>query len=85
MRTIYKYEFQIDNNFTLILPDDHEILKVGTQSGVPCMWIMIDDLDKIHKTSFSIYGNGHKIEDPIKKYIGTIFRGPLVWHIFKDI
>jgi len=85
MKTIWKYELPIKDNFIIEIPVDAEILSIQTQENTPCLWALVesDNLRSIRK--FKMYGTGHPISDTIKqKYIGTFqvkFR--FVFHVFE--
>jgi hypothetical protein len=42
MRVIYKYMFDAGEEVTITMPADAEILKVETQNGLPCMWVLVN-------------------------------------------
>lgn len=87
MRTVYKYEFNIelDGKFDLHLPDNHQILKVGVQGPNPCMWVLVETNDETFPIGFTIYGTGHEIKSYLHFYVGTFCQHPLVWHVFKNV
>ena len=85
MKTIYKYSFEIEDSFSLILPYGFEILKVDIQNSVPCFWALIDDKNEVVNVDFKIFGTGFSIKDDNLKYSGTIYQGPYVWHLFSVI
>lgn len=85
MRTIYKYEFEINDRFSLILPNKFHILKFGTDpNGRPCLWAWIDTEMTKNQRNFRCYGTGHEIDSSPSDYVDTFNQGPFVWHIFKD-
>ena len=44
--TIWKYELAPSDNRFLI-PEGAEFLELKTQNGIPCMWFMVDPLNKM--------------------------------------
>lgn len=84
---IYKYPFQITDNFSLELPYGAQILGAFIQHEQPCLWALVQP--KIGKTQirkFRIFGTGHPV--PIRlhlKHISTFPEqdGRLIWHLFE--
>lgn len=89
MKTIYKYPFETEGEFTLSMPGGAEILAVQVQGETPCIWAMITIGKPSVIRSFRVYGTGHPIEDPDEgneqQYIGTyqLHGGKLVFHLFE--
>jgi hypothetical protein len=95
MKSVFKYPFEIQDNFEIEMPVDAQILHVGAQPSVgshfnarACIWALVDlDLNipkQIRK--FRLAGTGHPIEEALSKseFIGTIMllEGQLVFHLF---
>jgi len=86
MKTIWKFQFEVDDNIEIEMPMGAEILTVGIQHGIPCLWALVDtEKDKI-KRKFELYGTGHPVSERHKKYIGTFQtrEGYLVFHLFEQ-
>lgn len=84
-RTIYKYPFSIDKEFTIRMPSEAEILCVQMQNGVPHLWAIVDTNNAEEERRFNIYGTGWP-RQPLSKsqYIGTFQDPPFVWHLFEN-
>ncbi len=68
------------------LPRDAEILSVGVQDQGVFLWALVDPDAVMEEKRFYVYGTGHEVEDrQLKKFIGTIFQGQFVWHVFQDV
>jgi len=71
------------------MPVQAEILKVATQKGFPCMWVMVDPDAHKEARSFTTIGTGHGINTSVGelKYLDTYQTddGYLVWHLFERI
>lgn len=87
MKTIYKYELEIDDLTPLALPIGAEILTVQTQKGAVCMWAVVDPNGETEIRYFEMFGTGHPIKNDgyDRKYIATlqVFGGDGVFHIFE--
>lgn len=85
MKSIYKYKFQIADEFSIIMPPDAEILTCQFQGRDPVMWAVVElHVRGIQKRNFKIIGTGWEDENiDAKKYIATLQQGPLVWHVFE--
>lgn len=86
--TIWKYVININDNFTINLPDDSltKILSLQIQRNQPCLWILVDDTAKVFKErKFRIVGTGIPVNFNTDKFIGTfqINYGNLVFHLFE--
>lgn len=84
---IWKYQLQVKDTQTIMMPFGARMLCVQNQGGVPCLWALCDiDAEKICRTIDTI-GTGHPLSAHIRKYIGTFQQeeGSLVWHVFERI
>ena len=61
MITIWKEQFKIRDEFTINLPKDHRMLKVGTQNNVPTMWFMCSSESPKVEFTFRVFGTGMEI------------------------
>jgi len=88
MISIWKYELDVRDSQTLLLPLDAEILSVGLQRGVICLWAKVDtevEGREIHE--FRIVGTGHPVpRSEESKFLGTVIMDNvgLVFHVFED-
>jgi len=86
MRTVYKYPVEINEMFTIELPEDAEILDVQLQGNYPTLWALLDTESPTVKRVFRLAGTGHPIPSiEILEHIGTfqMAGGTLVWHVFE--
>ncbi len=88
MRTIYKYPVSVDDEFTVEMHRDAEILCVQTQRGVPQMWAVVYTERPLETRTFRLVGTGHPFDRPIGKaelYRGTfkVMDDALVFHLFE--
>jgi len=90
-QSIWKYEFETTDTFSIVMKLDAEILCVQTQDGQPCIWAMVNtgSLD-MEERYFEIFATGHPIKNETgtkRKYIGTyqLRGGALVFHLFERI
>lgn len=86
MRTVWKYDIQIDDRFTLDLPTGSVIRHVACQGVSPYMWVEVPDSNlRTEKRTFRVFGTGHD-QTGMKwpKYLGSVFQGIYVWHIYED-
>lgn len=91
IRTVYKYQLQLNDTTEVTLPTNHQILKFGCQVDSIIMWCLVElpeDGEPRAGTvtrKFRIAGTGHPIQEGVTKdhYLDTVFMGRCVWHIFK--
>ena len=86
MKTIYKYEFDIDDRQELFLPRSAEIIHAGLDpNGTPCLWAIVNKHDQELKTvTLYIRGTGHPLPEVPLKHLATINQGPFMWHVFTN-
>lgn len=91
-KTIWKYEIPFEDNFTVKMPMDSQILSAQIQetSGLLCIWALVQPENRTEKRTFELIGTGHPIpsDDLAKRnYIATCQcnRGELVVHVFERI
>lgn len=83
MRTIWKYEIPVADDFSLLMPAGAEVLTVQVQNDKPMLWCIVDpDLPQDLRW-FKMHGTGHPIEE-VRDYIATfqMHGGALVLHVF---
>lgn len=84
MKTIWKYPFEITDEFDLNMSRGAEILSVAYQHTRPTLWVLVDSEAEVQVRKFRVIGTGHPIEDDNSLiYLGTI-QDPnigLVWHL----
>lgn len=85
MRTIWKYQLEIENEQTIQMPFSAEILCVQPQAGVICLWAIVNEMEEQEGQTFYIYGTGHICNSLRETYIGTCQIGEYVYHVFKKI
>ncbi len=88
MKTIWKYEIEVNDQINLDMPGGSKILDIQNQDGKIYMWAIVNTKNNIEKRSFLIYGTGHKIDVRENlKYIGTfqVRDGSLVFHLFENL
>ena len=94
MLTIYKYQLdKIDGGKMIIkMPEYANIIHLGVQNGIICLWAEVDTDDKIEDRMFRIFGTGHEIEGDGLDYIGTVHMNHkasaletihFVWHVYE--
>ena len=80
-RTIWKFKIQLEERFTLPLPEDFKVLKIS--DGF--MWVegtFTSTKISLSNKMFAIVGTGKIIPDGFQ-HVGTYFEGVYVWHVYK--
>ncbi len=87
MKTIYKYEIELNNVITVKMPIGAEILTVQIQNEIPCIWAKVDTEEKVRNYNFAIFATGSPIgmEGYKLTYINTfqLNNGALIFHLFQ--
>lgn len=76
MMTVYKYQFEIKDQFDIDMPSSEHtrILHVAVQNGIPCIWALVEPAYGKWPRSFRLVGTGHPIEGCVGEYVGTFFQ-----------
>ncbi len=89
MVTIYKYRVQLQEVFTVDLPEAAEFLSVQIQNGNAEMWFRVDNSRPVRAQLFGICGTGNALAAEIQAapYRGTfqLQGGNFVFHLFGGI
>ncbi len=71
MRTIWKYPFEVLDEFTIAMPSHSQILCVQTQREQGCIWAYVDPDEPTEGRRFRLIGTGHPIDD-LTDYVSPI-------------
>lgn len=90
MKTIWKYPLDVTDVQIIELPDKAEILTVGNQGGMICLWALVSPNTNPTCRTIEIIGTGNPVEDlpaeyASRKFIGTVSQSPFIWHVFERI
>ena len=83
MKTIYKYPFEVKNEFTLAMPEGAQVLTAQLQREAPCIWAIVDIDNHMVEHKFILLGTGRTFLEEGLKYISTFQQRPFVWHLFE--
>lgn len=89
MRTIFKYPFEIEDEFRLELPFGAKFLSAEIQQnggglGQPTMWAEVESDNTTSPRYFAIRGTGHALDFGRPAFfLATFQQGPFVWHLFE--
>ena len=85
MKTIYKYQLEIEDRFKLRIHRGARLLYVGVQHDIACLWAIVDPEAETCIRTLLIRGTGHDAVglDELP-HVGTVILagGNLVFHIF---
>ena len=89
MNTIYKYQLDLSKTVSHKMPEGAQVLTVGIQRHKIMLWALVkaeppycEEAKELR--TFRCYGTGHPIQDQVPmEYIGTLYDGPFVWHVFE--
>ncbi len=78
------WKFQVSPNPYVQMPKGADTLSVGIQGQDIMVWARVNPNSIMITRRLPVYGTGHVI-DPLDHelpLIGTVFMGPLVFHVF---
>ncbi len=89
---VWKYPINAGTTdvFSIDMPAGASILHFGNHDGAMAIWAIVSPERLQEARHFRICGTGHRIEYPKPGwegygavYVGTVFDGPFVWHLFE--
>lgn len=84
MKTIYKYCVGAGD---VQMPAGAKILSVNAQDGELYLWAEVNTDQVLEHRTFAVFGTGWEIgkdlDDDERSYVGTVFEGALVWHVYE--
>lgn len=88
MKTVWKYDIPVQDEFSIAMPKGAELLSVQDQFGQPRMWVFVDTTEVLVERRFAVVGTGHIHGEPwfdVHHFLGTfqILKGELVFHLFE--
>lgn len=85
--TVWKYELDITDHRTLLVPAGAEFLSAQMQNGKLCVWARVD-ANQPGSMSFLrhiwIVGTGNPMPGNPVRHIDTVQDGSFVWHVFEE-
>jgi len=86
MEKIFKYELDVLDKQTLLMPADAVILCVQAQHGKGQLWARVIPGNPLMPRVFETYGTGQEIRGDTCCYVGTyqMADGNLVFHVFES-
>jgi hypothetical protein len=85
MLTIWKFPFQVGDEFSILMPRGAHLLSVAMQGDQPCVWALVNSEAPKVPVRFRLYGTGHPVDGrDISRFVGTfqMHGGGLVFHLF---
>jgi hypothetical protein len=85
MSRMLKYRISANQDQTTIsIRAGADIRAVGVQlPREVCLWAEVPDDTPVQARTFTIIGTGDDV--PAGAYVGTVFDGPFVWHIYEVV
>lgn len=82
---IYKYEFRVADENTVLLPSNARIIRVGNQRpDTITIWAIVDPKSPLRPQRFYVKGTGELLDNALpSEYLGSAEDGPYVWHVFR--
>lgn len=85
VRTIWKFDVLVADQFELDMPADAHVISVQVQHGSVRMWAVVNPTAALTKRKFHVLGTGHAFKGQPGNFIGTfqLQGGDLVFHLFE--
>lgn len=83
---IWKYSFEVEDEFTVRMPRGAQILSVQPQYNEVCLWALVNSENELEDRKFFVRGTGHPIDLSDGHYVGTfqLLGGTFVGHLFVE-
>lgn len=91
MKTIWKYQIPLTDNFALNLPVGAKFLHLNPtpqyagNSALFDSWFEVETDAETVETKFLIRGTGHELPINAGDYLVTFITGYYVWHLYSEI
>ena len=81
---VWKYEIQVEDEFTVEMPRLAQVIHVAVQDNRPCMWALVNPAQPPTTRTFHVHGTGHRV-DPQMVHLGSflLLGGNFVGHLFE--
>lgn len=85
-KTVWKFQFQIEDSIVLQIPSEATILHLDAQQSTPCIWVLVDPDAEPVERHFQLRGTGQPFQGNEGKHIGSfqMLHGSLVFHLFEE-
>lgn len=82
-RSVWKFEIEITDAFTIPMPEGAKPLYVAVQDGKPFLWAEVDPTAEPEYRRFFVCGTGHPVP-PGVAYLGSfmVYDGRFVGHLY---
>jgi hypothetical protein len=83
--TIWKFEINVTDEFTLEMPGEPVFLDVQMQSQRPVLWAIVQSDAPKKEHRFRVFGTGNPIPSELitsLQYINSFQESIFVWHLF---
>ena len=85
MRTVWKYELEMDLTTLPPLCNPDVLYIDHDPSGSPCAWVEHEPDQKPNtRVRIRMVGTGHTIQHDDGTYVGSLMQGPFVWHFYAN-
>ena len=81
MKAIYKYELDLIELQTLLIPLE-EVLDIQVVNGKIYLWAIVNKVVKPKSINFICFGTGQEFSQDVGKFIKTVSLGQFIFHWF---
>jgi len=84
MKQLWKFEVDLSEK-PIEMPAYAQILSVGFQGEKLMLWALVDVEVRLVPRKILVRGTGHNMRSDNLIFIGTAFKGSLVFHVFEAL
>jgi len=85
-KSIWKFPIKIEDEQSVLMPKDSELLSVQVQHGQICIWALVNIEAITVKRIIKMAGTGHDLTNrvPLGPFLGTVQvnGGQFIFHVF---
>ena len=81
-KAVWKFTFSVTDEIVIDMQAGAEIVHVGVQHDVPCVWALVDPAAPAVRRTFALFGTGHPVAGGLV-HRGSFQTPPFVWHLFE--
>jgi len=86
MRTVWKYEIEVEDSPTIMAPGPLSIVHVEAVNGRLAVWVNVQPGAPEESVHMEVRGTGHPSPDPWTcLHRATVLDGPFVWHVYEQV
>lgn len=85
MRSVWKWAIPTKTEFVISMPINAKFLHLTDHPQLAMWWEIPDTGAPKESHTFKVFGTGWEMPDTPMVYLGTVFQGPFVFHVYDEV